>query len=410
MFKTALLSAISTALDYYDFVIYIMLASFIAPAFFADHSAFTQYISVLGIFAAGYIARPLGGLLFGHFADRYGRKKVFLSSILLMAAATFSLGLLPDYAQIGRVCVLLLLTCRLAQGLAQGAEIPGAITFIAEHAPAHQRGQWVGLTLAGAGIGAALASLISTLLLHFFSIAEMRAFGWRIPFYLGGILALVGFMIRKHSTEPLLFLDLPVRCKTPFLNLMQHHKIAVLQGIGVIALPGSLILFGLFLPNYLLLHYDYPLPHTYFIFTWSLIESSCLIILSGKLIDRFGLKRIFISLILLSAISIIPLFRILTWQSDTALWLFLCTYEGLIGLMAGCYPPLLAHLFPTKIRMTGVAFSYNAAYLLLGFVPMLALAWIQFSHSAQSVSLIFIVMGLISFLCCISVKTPHPPS
>ena len=395
--KIALLSSISTALDYYDFVIYIILSSFIGPIFFTDHTPFVQMMSVLGIFAAGYVARPLGGAFFGHFADRYGRKKVFLSSILLMAFATFAMGVLPGYALWGNVSVALLIACRILQGLAQGAEIPGAITFVAEHATARRQGMLVGLTLAGAGIGAALASLINTLLIHFLNPNAMSHFGWRIPFLIGGLLAVVGFMIRKHSTEPSLFLNLTERTTTPLWQTLSQHKAAVLKGMCVIALPGSLILFGLFLPSYLLLHFAYPLSQTYFIFTFSLIWSSALIFLGGICVDRFGLKRFFVCLFIFSLLALIPLFKLLELRTNLALWAFLFGYEGLIGLMSGCYPSLLAQLFPTKIRMTGVALSYNLAYLLIGFIPMFALYLIQISHNAMSVALLMCFMGLVSF-------------
>ncbi|MCX7123876.1 MAG: MFS transporter [Gammaproteobacteria bacterium] len=406
MFKTALLSSISTALDYYDFVIYILLASFIGPVFFSDHTAFIQNMSVLGVFAIGYVARPLGGFIFGHFADRHGRKKIFLRSILLMAFSTFSIGLLPGYSLLGNLSVALLMGCRLLQGFAQGAEIPAAITFVSEHSPTHKRGRLVGLTLAGAGIGATLASLINTLLLHLLTPSEMHQFGWRIPFLLGGLLAIAGFMIRKKSTEPFVFLNLKHVCKTPLFQTLRQYKIPVLKGMGVIALPGSLILFGLFLPNYLFFHFDYPLRQTYSIFTISLIWSSALIFISGGWVDRFGLGRVFGFLIVFSLILMIPLFKLLECRTDFALWLFLFIYEGLIGLMSGCYPPLLAQLFPTEIRMTGVALSYNLAYLFIGFVPMLALYLIQRTHSAQSVAILMCVMGLISLFSLMKKSTP----
>ncbi len=397
--KTALLASLGTALDYYDFVLYILLSAFIAPIFFSGHSPFIQMMNVLGIFAAGYVARPLGGFAFGHFADRYGRKKVFLSSILLMAGSTFALGLLPGYARLGALSIALLLICRILQGLAQGAEIPGAITFVAEHAPQAKRAFLVSLALAGAGLGAMLASLINSILLHFLSTMQMLQFGWRLPFLLGGTLAIVGFIIRKNSTEPSLFLEDSQRYQLPLLQVLRQHQWMVLRGMGVITLPGSLILFGLFLPNYLLLHFAYPLKQTYAVFTVSLVESAGLILLSGFLVDRLGLKRLFSLLVLMSLMLLIPIFQILKLKTTAALWIFLLIYEGLIGLMSGCYPPFLAQIFPTPVRMSAVAISYNLAYLLIGFVPMLGLYLIQISHNPQSIAWLMLGAGLISALC-----------
>ena len=173
--KLITLSALGSGLEYYDFVIYVMLTPYISRVFFPadDHAA--AVIATLGIFAVGYVARPFGGIVFGHLGDRYGRKQSFTISIMLMAFATLLIGLLPGHFSWGITSSLLLLGCRIAQGIAQGAEIPGAITFLTEHAPAHSRGLWAGLLFSGIGIGAALAALVSSVLtsyLHQYQMAN----------------------------------------------------------------------------------------------------------------------------------------------------------------------------------------------------------------------------------------------
>ncbi len=399
--KTALLSMVTTALDYYDFIIYIMLTPFLAAVFFANQTPFVQYASTLAIFAAGYLARPIGGLFFSHFADRYGRKKVFLASILLMAFSTFSIGLLPSAEVWGIASPILLLSCRILQGLAQGSEMPGAITFVAEHAPPQHRALFVSITIAGAGIGSTLASGINSVLTNSMSTGFLHQDGWRIPFLLGGLLALAGFLIRKKTTEPMLFLENTDQKTLPIWHALKHHKVSLLRGIGLIFLPGSMILFALFLPSFLLLHFAYPLRLSYSILTASFLWSSLCIIVGGWLSDRFGPRRILTLLVILTLIVLMPLFGLLHHGTEAILWTFFFSFEALIGLMSGAYPSLLADFFPTSIRMTGVAMSYNLAYLMVGFIPLLALYVVNRSHTPMAASFLLIGMGIVSLLSLI---------
>lgn len=388
---------LGTALDYYDFIIYIMLTPFLAKVFFANQTPFIQYASTLAIFAAGYLARPIGGLFFGHFSDRYGRKQVFLASILLMAFATFAIGLLPSTETWGMASPILLLFCRILQGLAQGSEMPGAITFVAEHAPLKHRSLLVSITIAGAGIGSTLAAGINSVLTNSMSTGFMHQDGWRIPFLLGGLLALAGFFIRKKTAEPTLFLENTDKKALPIGHALKHHKVNLLRGIGLIFLPGSMILFVLFLPSFLLLHFAYPLRLSYSILTASFLWSSLCIIVGGWLCDRFGPRRILILLVILTVIVLTPLFGLLHHGTEAILWIFFFSFEALIGLMSSAYPSLLADFFPTSIRMTGVATAYNLAYLIVGFIPLIALSLVHHSHNPMTVSFLLIFMGLISF-------------
>ncbi len=191
-YRTTLLASIGAGLEYYDFIIYGLLASYLSTLFFPPHDGAAALIGTFAIFATGYLFRPIGGILFGMISDRYGRKKAFVSVMLLMALATCTIGLLPTYHQIGISAAYLLLLLRILQGLAFGAEIPGAITFVSEHANPYYRGTHCGFLVSSVGMGAVLASALNYFISRHFSSAMVLAWGWRIPFLIGSVLAIAG--------------------------------------------------------------------------------------------------------------------------------------------------------------------------------------------------------------------------
>lgn len=189
-YKTLALAALGGALEFYDFIIFVFFAAVIGDLFFpADIPEWLRQLQTFGIFAAGYLARPLGGLIMAHFGDSQGRKKMFSLSILLMAVPTLAMGLLPTYASIGIAAPLLLLLLRMLQGAAIGGEVPGAWVFVAEHVPEKRIGFACGTLTAGLTFGILLGSLVATLITTTMSAQTIAETGWRIPFLLGAVLA-----------------------------------------------------------------------------------------------------------------------------------------------------------------------------------------------------------------------------
>ncbi|PCH55749.1 MAG: MFS transporter, partial [Legionellales bacterium] len=198
--KVTFLTSIGAGLEYYDFVIYGMMAPYLSSLFFVSGDASSQLIKTFAIFAVGYLFRPLGGIFFGLLADRFGRKKSFLTVMLIMASATFGIGLLPTYSSIGGMAVVLLIICRILQGISFGAEIPGAITIVSEF-NAKNKGIHCGLVISSTAIGSTLAALVLYLLSSNLDKDIMAAWGWRIPFLLGGLLAVVSYVMRSKLRE-----------------------------------------------------------------------------------------------------------------------------------------------------------------------------------------------------------------
>jgi MFS family permease len=399
--KLAILSSIGSGLEYYDFVIYIMLAPYLSENFFPAKDKSLDFILTMGIFATAYIVRPLGGMIFGHFADRYGRKKAFLNAILIMAASTVCIGLLPTYKVLGIVSPLLLVALRLIQGISQGAEIPGAMTFVAEHAQSQSRGLLLGILISGIGLGASLSSLVNFILTIHLSHQQMLTMGWRIPFLLGGVLALVGYLLRKKVYETALFLAQPPAHHFPLIELFQKHKLALLKSFIIILFPACLIISGLFFPAYLSHYFAYSVSQIYFAMTVSLLWCSVMLILFGFLSDYIGRKFLMMSATLISILFLYSLFKLLLLKNSQSLILFMLLYQTLIAALAASYPSILAEFFVTKIRYSAIAVTYNFSYTVAAFFPMLVSVLISDHNRPMLVPMLLSGVSFLSFLVLI---------
>lgn len=205
-YKTLSLAALGGALEFYDFIIFIFFAVTIGKLFFPpDIPAWLVQMQTFGIFAAGYLVRPLGGIVMAHFGDLVGRKKMFSLSILLMAVPTLCIGLLPTYESIGIAAPLLLLLMRVMQGAAIGGEVPGAWVFVSEHVPKHRIGIACGTLTAGLTVGILLGSLVAMMMATLFTEAQQLAWGWRVPFFLGGFSGLWHCICAAGWRKPLSF-------------------------------------------------------------------------------------------------------------------------------------------------------------------------------------------------------------
>ena len=211
-YKTLTLAALGGALEFYDFIIFVFFAAVVGELFFpADIPEWLRQVQTFGIFAAGYLARPLGGIIMAHFGDLVGRKKMFTLSILLMALPTLAIGLLPTYASMGIVAPLLLLLMRILQGAAIGGEVPGAWVFVAEHVPEKRIGIACGTLTAGLTVGILLGSVVATLINTSMTPQGIHDGGWRIPFLLGGVFGLLAMYLRRWLQETPIFLEMQKR-------------------------------------------------------------------------------------------------------------------------------------------------------------------------------------------------------
>lgn len=362
------LSSLGGVLEFYDFIIYIFLTPYIEKIFFADNSAYLATLKTLAIFSVGYLLRPIGGILFSHFGDRYGRKVVFMLTVLFMAIPSFAIGMLPTTAQIGIAAPLLLLTCRMMQGLALGGEIPAAITFVAEHVPSQRRAFALSTLFFGINLGLLLGSLITTTLTSYLSHDEILSFGWRIPFILGGFFGLGAIYLRRYLQETAAFTALQKHevQRIPFLTLMRHSSLNVLQGTLMVALGAVSVIIYLYWPQYMHQYFQQDYATLMRINTLGTILLSVMILIGGLLSDRFGYRRVYLFAALALLLGSYPLFAVFNSQNLLFVSLSYLSFALIFGLIPGAYSAILCSLFPTQVRYSGIALSYNLAYALFG--------------------------------------------
>ncbi|WP_419833674.1 MFS transporter [Endozoicomonas atrinae] len=395
--KLIWITALGGLLEYYDFSVFALMAGYLAEQFFPGTDPLTSLLTTFATFSVGYFSRPLGGLVFGHFGDRYGRKKTFSVSVLIMAVSTALMGCLPTYAQIGIWAPVMMTLLRMAQGFSIGGEIPGAITFLSESSQKYQ-GLILGLLVSGLLSGFIFGSFVHSLLLQLLGTDAMKAWGWRIPFWLGGGLGIFSYFIRKHINESALFLKLnreKQQQQVPALELLKHHKRSIITGVLlIIPATGCMSLLFLFIQSYLtqLLHYKSSTVTAASIAGTLMSIATC--IFTGWFADRNLHIHHAIKLMRCFCLLVIPLSLAIFHIYVNQLPLFTATLiSGLAyGSVAVLGPLLLSTTFPVSIRYSGVALSYNICLATFGgLTPVIAMALIQITgnHAAPALYLVF---------------------
>ena len=383
-YKTLSLSALGGALEFYDFIIFVFFAAVVGKLFFpADMPEWLRLMQTFGIFAAGYLARPLGGIVMAHFGDLLGRKKMFTLSIFMMAVPTLIMGLLPTYAQIGIFAPILLLLMRVIQGAAIGGEVPGAWVFVSEHVPARHVGYACGTLTCGLTSGILLGSLMATAINSLYTPAEVADFAWRIPFLMGGVFGLASVYLRRWLHETPVFAELQQRKalaeEVPLRAVLRDHRGAVaLSMLLTWVLSAGIIVVILMTPTVLQTLYGFSPKQSLQANSLAIVFLSLGCIASGALADRFGAGKVFVIGSLALMVSSWTLYHSLHAHPD---WLF--PLYGLTGLFVGvigAVPYVMVKAFPAVVRFSGLSFSYNLAYAIFGGLTPMAVTLLMKSN------------------------------
>lgn len=374
-YKTLSLSALGGALEFYDFIIFVFFATVVGKLFFpADMPEWLRLMQTFGIFAAGYLARPLGGIVMAHFGDLLGRKKMFTLSIFMMAVPTLIMGLLPTYAQIGLWAPILLLLMRVIQGAAIGGEVPGAWVFVSEHVPQRHVGYACGTLTCGLTAGILLGSLVATAINSLYTPTEVSDYAWRIPFLLGGVFGLFSVYLRRWLHETPVFAELQLRKaladEVPLRAVLRDHRGAIVISMLLTwLLSAGVIVVILMTPTVLQTVYHFSPTTALQANSLAIVFLSLGCVAAGALADRFGAGQVFVfgsgALLLTSWTFYHSLFN----HPD---WLFpLYALTGLFVGTIGAVPFVMVNAFPAVVRFSGLSFSYNLAYAIFGgLTPM----------------------------------------
>ncbi len=404
-YKTLTLAALGGALEFYDFIIFVFFAAVVGELFFpADIPEWLRQVQTFGIFAAGYLARPLGGIIMAHFGDLVGRKKMFTLSILLMALPTLAIGLLPTYATAGLAAPLLLLLMRILQGAAIGGEVPGAWVFVAEHVPERRIGIACGTLTAGLTVGILLGSVVATLVNTTMSQQTLHDIGWRLPFLLGGAFGLIAMYLRRWLQETPVFLEMQQRKilaqELPVKSVIVRHKKAVMVSMLLTwLLSAGIVVVILMSPVWLQKQYGFAPAVTLKANSIATIMLCIGCLLAGLAADRFGASKTFIT------------GSVMLGGSSWAFYHFAGLYPqqlfllyGLVGLcvgVVGAVPYVMVNAFPPAVRFSGISFSYNVSYAIFGGLTPIAVTMLMgVSPMAPAwyilgLSLVGIVLGIL---------------
>ena len=411
--RTLALSALGGALEFYDFVIFVFFAATMGQLFFPPHMPeWMRLVQTFGIFAAGYLARPLGGVVMAHFGDLSGRKKMFMLSILLMAIPTLLMGLLPTYAQVGVLAPLLLLLLRVMQGAAIGGEAPGAWVFVSEHVSPRHRNLACGALSAGLCAGILIGSLVARAINASFDEAELLAWGWRVPFVIGGVFGFLAMLLRRKLHETPVFAELQARralaAELPLKTVLREHAGAVLLAMLLTWLLTAAVVVTLLMMPTLLQGLGVAREDALAGNTLAICATIVANLIAGMLADRFGAGRV---LVLWSALLGFAFwwFYAAAMHGAYSQWAYALAGSA-VGLTA-LVPAIAVGGFPAPVRFSGLSFSYNVAYAIAGgLTPVLLSLAMKDNHAAPMhyiawMSVLGVVLGLF-----VAFRRPGPES
>jgi MHS family proline/betaine transporter-like MFS transporter len=393
--RVVMAGAIGSVVEYFDFGVYGYLATILATHFFISQDPAAALLATLATFALAFVLRPLGGVLFGHFGDRYGRKNALAATVILMAGASGLIGVLPTYAAIGVGATALLVLARCAQGIAAGGELGGAASFVAEHSPNHRRGLLCSSVQTGALAGALLASMTVTVLNATLGEAAMSDWGWRVPFLIAIPLGLVGLWIRSRLSDTPRFAALEEKQEktaAPIVELFRSERRALATCIGL-----SILLFSAYYVAYVYVNIHMqtvvgmPAGISFWSTTATLAVATACMPLFGALSDKVGRKPVFLGATAAALVLPVPAFMLLDQGGAVAV-----TTHIVLGLidsaLMGVAFSAFAEMFTTRVRYTGIALGFNIGAASAGGTAPYICTWLV-DATGSALSPAFFLMG-----------------
>ena len=368
--KVVTASFIGNFVEWFDYAVYGYLAGTIATAFFPDTDRQAALLATFALFAISFFVRPIGGFIWGHIGDRVGRRTALSWSILIMSLATFCIALIPPYAMIGIGAPILLLIIRVVQGFSASGEYAGASAFLVEYAPANRRGIYAAVVPASTAAGLLLGSLMAAVLTGMLSTEDMNSWGWRLPFLLAAPMGLIGRYIRTKLEDTPVFQELAKEDEVihaPAGDLFKKYWRLLLLATGAVLLNavGFYVILS-YMPTYLTEEIGLGATQSYLATTVALVTYIGFILLTGLASDRFGRRRVLISASVCFIIFTVPAFMLLDTGNFAIILLVQILLGGMLTLNDGTLPSFLAEMFPTKVRYSGFAVSFNLSNALFG--------------------------------------------
>jgi MHS family shikimate/dehydroshikimate transporter-like MFS transporter len=403
-------SCFGTIIEWYDFLIYATAAALVFnKAFFPTFDPLAGTLAALGSYAVGFLARPLGGALFGHFGDRLGRKSMLVLTLFIMGVSTFCIGLLPTYASIGVLAPILLIVLRVIQGIGLGGEWGGASLMVLEHAPSDKRGFYTSFVQIGFPIGLVLATSVFALAAKLPD-TDFAAYGWRIPFLLSVVLLAIGAFVRSRVPETPVFEQLKMRdglSKNPVIEAVGKNTGTFLIAVGLKLSEVSWVyLLSVFIVVYATTKLGLPKPLMLDAVLYAALLELVSLPLFGWLSDRIGRRPLYILGALFTIVFAFPLVWMLESRSTvlifTAIMIAMNFGHGMMFGPESCYFP---ELFGPNVRYSGASFGFQvSAAIGGGFAPIMATAMVGYFGGTTGVSIMMIILALFTLAAALAAR------
>lgn len=417
--KVVISGMLGNGLEWYDYALYGHMAVTFSKLFFPQGNDELSLILTYLAFAAGFIARPAGAILFGHIGDKFGRKKALVASMILMAIPTGCIGLLPTYGMIGVAAPILLLVIRILQGLSLGGAFSGSMSYVVEHAPMSRRGAIGSVTMLSLVIGFLFGSLVSSIVASSLAPEDFMSWGWRLPFFLGVGIGFVGYYLRHHGEESPVYEEAKAGgtlSSTPVKDAFTKHPKQMVQGfmaylfvtvpfytIAIYFIGYSEKVLGL--PEDMALKANSLAMMAMFVLIWPM----------AKLCDRIGRRKVLLGAIVAMMFAVHPAFDLMASGSELvkagdmdAAFTKIAMGQALLALVLGWYlapiPALLVEIFPTRVRYTGMSLAYNFCAIIGGFTPAIATWMIARTQDPGSIMYLLIGTGIATFIALLMYK------
>jgi MHS family proline/betaine transporter-like MFS transporter len=398
--------AIGNVLEWYDFAVYGYFAAAIGRAFFPQEDKVAQVLAAFGIFAVGFLMRPVGGALIGYIGDRFGRRAALTFSVAAMAIPTFLVGVLPGYQTLGVAAAILLTLLRMIQGLSVGGEYTTSIVFMVEHARPDRRGIIGAMACCGAVGGILMGSAMGALLASAMSPEALADWGWRIPFLVGLVVGLAGFALRRGIHEEATQKKAE---RSPFLDTVRNHGPLLLRlaALSVFNSVGFYLMF-VYIVGWLQLADGVAPARALEINSASMLVLLPLMVAMGWLADRIGRRPVMMGATVLAFVGAWPLFWLMHHPDPTLVLLGQLGFVLSVGTFVGTQPAIMVEAVPWKVRCTAIALGYNVTLGVIGGLSPLVATWlVARTNNDYSPAFMIMAAAAVSFLAILSFKETY---